>query len=308
MPNSRDMLYLTYEELKPNILICTYFYLLKIFFLLYLTYEELKLINSFCYLGKLWPPVVPYLWGIETHSRVTLADLIVDSCTLPMRNWNNVSSHFSISCKRNKMLYLTYEELKRKHKFLLRAFNRCTLPMRNWNISQLKYTFNIIISSFVVPYLWGIETHILVRFNKLEHSCTLPMRNWNLNFLSRHDDLIVIIVVPYLWGIETIPMQFYLQKILPRCTLPMRNWNSKYFNNFFWGFPSCTLPMRNWNDLYPPLYSIGGRCLVVPYLWGIETFLTWFYLLTDTTETLYLTYEELKLCIFVGFAIIFLSC
>ena len=255
MPNSRDMLYLTYEELKPNILICTYFYLLKIFFLLYLTYEELKLINSFCYLGKLWPPVVPYLWGIETHSRVTLADLIVDSCTLPMRNWNNVSSHFSISCKRNKMLYLTYEELKRfvssSIQYRRKMFG-CTLPMRNWNLSNMvlpphRYDWN------VVPYLWGIETlYICGICNYLSFllSCTLPMRNWN-------DESFVLLELA----------------LDIRCTLPMRNWNSCciHHNSSYGSWYCCTLPMRNWNTISlssnTPLKSIS----VVPYLWGIET-------------------------------------
>ena len=149
--------------------------------LLYLTYEELTLLIEFkggFYYGiqgctlpmrnwhlilisvlKLFSNlVVPYLWGIDTASRL--------STLLPILT-----------------LYLTYEELTLKiknvfsfwdfkvvpylwgidtfTKFIKKSANcftktiRCTLPMRNWH--SIIFLNNFFFKHSVVPYLWEIN-------------------------------------------------------------------------------------------------------------------------------------------------------
>ena len=97
--------------------------------------------------------VIPYLWGIDTYKAIgAAAGLACD--TLPMRNWYIISSsHSSLS------------------------FISDTLPMRNWYLYLFCCNASI---TFVIPYLWGIDTKSGHKFQCQEHIFrdTLPMRNW----------------------------------------------------------------------------------------------------------------------------------
>ena len=149
------------------------------------------------------------------------------------------------------MLYLTYEELKR--------FFDC-------------FFYNLL--SFVVPYLWGIET--CIRYNICCQSwcvrCTLPMRNWNL-----------IIRVAFFFS------------IIFCCTLPMRNWNVSPVFRFKLNLHSLYLTYEELKRfLLPWISDTHISCFVVPYLWGIETQMKPQLQNLFRYSWLYLTYEELK--------------
>ena len=156
----------------------------------------------------------------------------------------------------------------------------------------------------VVPYLWGIETFwhvspyqehdlwtslLYLTYEELKrcilNSCFLTLWLYlTYEELKRHS---CKSLCTNCWGTS--------------CTLPMRNWNSElllqsqplhqlyltYEELKLTNWPTaivvtmpmarCTLPMRNWNFLYMPV--LISRVIVVPYLWGIETFHTRLFLL-----------------------------
>ena len=94
-------------------------------------------------------------------------------------------------------------------------------------------------------------------------------RNW---VIIEFKNSVNTVVVPYLWGIDTL-VNFSSSDIiaLTSCTLPMRNWHK--LNSFIaicLSFICCTLPMRNWHILHNLCAFVNF--LVVPYLWGIDTF------------------------------------
>ena len=124
------MLYLTYEELK-----------------LFIKHEILKRSTTCCTLPmRNWNFfflydyvlcfVVPYLWGIETITSIT------DSLLF------------------NKLLYLTYEELKPYFfkEFLYHNFFLLMVVPYLWGIETVFSTVDSSCAAVVVPYLWGIET------------------------------------------------------------------------------------------------------------------------------------------------------
>ena len=123
----------------------------------------------------------------------------------------------------------------------------------------------------VVPYLWGIETfYCFVTFN--HNKCVLYLTYEELKRIY----------------------SFNVNNPSNCCTLPMRNWNESpgLLSTILHMF-GCTLPMRNWNHCLYWWQEPFWFYTVVPYLWGIETFLK-NPLNHSLLYQLYLTYEELK--------------
>ena len=151
-------------------------------------------------------------------------------------------------------MYLTYEELTRFNLWnnIFCWYKGCTLPMRNWHtLLQVHRTLHL---SFVVPYLWGIDTLccliILCCVCIYSKCCTLPMRNWHLLHrvgtpCSFHG---LYLTYEELTRYEFMPINIY--KFFS-CTLPMRNWHhlkGKCIPKISSSHrTSCTLPMRNWH-------------------------------------------------------------
>ena len=80
-------------------------------------------------------------------------------------------------------------------------------------------------------------------------------------------------VVPYLWGIETwsnLPYPMSYTTTLLYLTYEELKPSSCNFFLVTLLLLRCTLPMRNWNE-YIWIVSVNCNDLVVPYLWGIET-------------------------------------
>ena len=188
-----------------------------------------------------------YLWGIET--RLFLYYYLSRCCLfiLPMRNWN--------------YLQLCWYFGK------LRLF---ILPMRNWNLSRGKD--GIIVWSYFLYYLWGIETNLQ-----------------NVIYF-----MFVSFFLYYLWGIETgvsvgsgekiITFYITYEELKQSRAKQSRYWNdNKSFLYYLWGIETIKsvfdallqntlfiLPMRNWNSDKPTkLFAFGWNFLY--YLWGIET-------------------------------------
>ena len=134
----------------------------------YLTYEELRHDQHAC-VTLLLVHVVPYLWGIETHS-----------CC---------EKHFKILIHFKS--YLTYEELRRSfwaEPFSSNKDSSRTLPMRNWDGSC---------SSFPALLLRFCRTlPMRNRDNKGIHLCyscrTLPMRNWDTHLRWLHNRVLLV--------------------------------------------------------------------------------------------------------------------
>ena len=82
----------------------------------------------------------------------------------------------------------------------------------------------------------------------------VPMRDWNKS-LSNLQTSLKIHVEPYLWGIETQKVLFFSLHL-----------------EFCW-----TVPMRDWN--LPPRAMDFNGSPVGPYLWEIETFCHWAFVL-----------------------------
>ena len=88
---------------------CQVFLTINLFVPEYHTYEELRpVIFTFVIFPSFWCGV-PYLWGIETYN--LQHKLIIRSwSTIPMRNWDIISSLFLLFF--SSLEYHTYEELR----------------------------------------------------------------------------------------------------------------------------------------------------------------------------------------------------
>ncbi len=119
--------------------------------------------------------------------------------------------------------------------------------------------------------------------------------------------------LPYLWGMETMQTFHNLYKVLcfyltyEEWKLLFDHWNSKIFRGFYLTYEEWkhvygkdiiahasvfTLPMRNGN--YTKRQEFKRLEAFLPYLWGMETILT-YDTLFDEHPRFYLTYEEWKL-------------
>ena len=99
--------------------------------------------------------VVLYLWGIETKSDV-LSSVTFISCTVPMRNWNNMKFSITNFLCSTVVLYLWGIETQHWIKMIFIAANMlyCTYEELK-HMQEFKF---ILIMLSVVLYLWGIET------------------------------------------------------------------------------------------------------------------------------------------------------
>ena len=133
--------------------------------------------SAFTLIPTLHPPILSYLWGIETCLFSFLVLTSKPDFILPMRNWNK--DHRSALCIGFRGFYLTYEELK----------------LLNGSVKSLP-------SYWILSYLWGIETQ--------SRALTEDNLLWILSYLwgietehkwilSRREGRIL----SYLWGIET---------------------------------------------------------------------------------------------------------
>ena len=121
-----------------------------------------------------------------------------------------------------------------------------TLPMRNWHIPPHLGHF---LFQWVLHYLWGIDTSLVVLPISITLCFTLPMRNWH--FISFMLPPILIFVLHYLWGIDTKELIFRRMPINIKFYI---TYEELTFNAFAYdkssiiftdGFSRFTLPMRN---------------------------------------------------------------
>ena len=128
-------------------------------------------------------------WNFSEDDSIEYAG--VNVFTVPMRNWNCLSSHTDLSI----------------HPVF-------TVPMRNWNDNNNKEAATTEVK--FLQYLWGIET--FTRRSSWDYGWvfTVPMRNW---------------VLQYLWGIETCKLSATLPILKIVFTVPMRNWNCRTHNH-----------------------------------------------------------------------------
>ena len=185
-----------------------------------------------------------------------------------MRNWNWTLVYHT-PAKFIKLLYLTYEELKR-----------------------LAHVSSCYDSCSVVPYLWGIETSYVKSFTGIDKAncCTLPMRNWNIIEILDISCPFLTLYLTY----EELKHSSALRSVPGqqlRCTLPMRNWNFSTSQVYY----SSALLYLTYEELKPLHHIVSNNGLlmlyltyeelkpvaltlfcamviVVPYLWGIETY------------------------------------
>ena len=120
-------------------------------------------------------------------------------CTVPMRNWNDLTSATEFKVL---SLYCTYEELKLKLHTCCNSIILCQLYCTYEELKLKFLFFYFFFSTKVVLYLWGIETSEIAfrKVPELMLYCTYEeLKLWILNIskLKIHN------VVLYLWGIET---------------------------------------------------------------------------------------------------------
>ena len=143
----------------------------------YRTYEEWKLRES----QEWWISLhqfLPYLWGMETVLKVIHNVNAFEVLTVPMRNGNR-----------------TWDTVHRYVYWVL------TVPMRNGN--QTKSGVRVCLGMRFLPYLWGMETHILpIRQQRLISSYR-TYEEWKLPYCSP-PRLVYEWFLPYLWGMETV--------------------------------------------------------------------------------------------------------
>ena len=145
---------------------------------------------------------LPYLWGMETRCGVAYAEgpylcsyrtyeewkhspnqtfalCVFQVLTVPMRNGNRYNGEYIIF--RRTGSYRTYEE---------------------WKL--LPYSYGLRGCSTFLPYLWGMETPLLL----LGASCSLlssyrTYEEWKHHSYQYFCHLTGIEFLPYLWGMET---------------------------------------------------------------------------------------------------------
>ena len=188
----------------------------------YRTYEEWKPRTAIIFLspnGRF----LPYLWGMETQ----------------VTTWRLSGSMRS---------YRTYEEWKPGIVIggVLYLFLVLTVPMRNGNwISEIVCCE---VYPRFLPYLWGMETILIVFFPILNSLWFLPYL-WGME--TFHNCILfrdVSVFLPYLWGMETECKniaQIRVCKFLP----------------YLWGMETIISCKKF-------IYKLTW---FLPYLWGMET-------------------------------------
>ena len=143
--------------------------------------------------------------------------------------------------------------------------------MRDWNNDLLKQLCSF--SSTFWSYLWGIEIPVLSYYPYFR-LCVLilPMRDWNsalneeVTNVGTRFDLTYEGLKSESWNGYDVPVVVLI--------LPMRDWNYSSWISFKPLISVLILPMRDWNILQS--WHSRRRTLFWSYLWGIETFLSFF--------------------------------
>ena len=211
------------------------------------TYEELKQRSVTIGLHILELP--DYLWGIETHkvfdnnSKIKLPDYLWGIETVAKRG-------------NSEEMELLPDYLWGIETPILRS--RLVVQNFRFQTTYEELKPPILPSLELIPelpdYLWGIETSLVLRL-----SCSFALK-----------------LPDYLWGIETLVCQRLFEHHPSASRLPMRNWNPEEIQ--------APISNQSFQTTYEELKLLAVEFLwpvrpLPDYLWGIETFSFYVYLL-----------------------------